>query len=153
MNALIISVALSLGLMAFVLSTYRREGFSTAMVLLLASVSGCIGFLLPALFLHTILIVPGLFIWKWRRWPASTLVAYMLLAAVGAYSFFVVNAWQQVAEYRRLREVYAFESMENRLPAPKKQTSAKLSKDSQHHLAELAQSMQAEANDFPGRTH
>jgi hypothetical protein len=84
---LVFSAILSLALMAFTYFAFRRERTPRLEALMLPAAGGVIfGYclFLPALLIHAVLVIPALCLWKGRHWPASTLLAYMVLAAVGS---------------------------------------------------------------------
>jgi hypothetical protein len=147
---LLLSAILSLTLMALTYFMFRREQTKTQDALLPAVGGVAIGLCLvvPTLQLHAALVIPALCLWKWRQWPAHTLLVYMVLAGLGSYSLFAFAAAEQIAEYQRLRTEYPFESMEKRVPAPKRHAGTKLSKETEDHLSRLEKSIGDDSNGF-----
>jgi hypothetical protein len=124
--------------MVWIYFTYKREK-KAFLGVMLSIVCGALaaGCMMPALFLQAIFVIPALLLWSRRRWPAYTFLAYIVVVAVGSYGFVGYFAMLRLAEYQKLRNEYAFESMESRLPPPKKQAATKWQRETEEHLVKL----------------
>jgi hypothetical protein len=129
---LILSAILSVVLVASVFSAFKRG--DTPWVGFWLPVGGAVCLAIPPLILHAVLVIPAHFLWKWRRWPASSLLAYMLLVGVASYGLVAFFAGHRLAE---LRSEYPVESMEKRVPEPKNRATNKWSNVTEMHLNEL----------------
>ena len=146
---LVVSAFLSLGLVAWTYSMFRQPKTSTGAAFLPAAGGLTAGVcLFPALLLHAVLVFPALIIWKQRQWPARTLLAYMVLAAMASYGVFTFSAIKQLVEVHRLRSEYAFESMESRVPEPPRRATGKLAKEAEEQLSQLENRVDADSNSF-----
>jgi hypothetical protein len=123
---LILSVVLSVGLMGLVHGAYRRKGLRPLGAYTFAVLGLVAGFCMefPSLFLHAFFIFSGLLLCTRRQWSASTLLRIMTLGGLAAYGLFIYLAAAEMAEHQTLRQRYAFESMEARVPAPKGPSAA-----------------------------
>lgn len=147
---LILTVVLSLGMMAAVYAAYKHEASPLSMVSGVAAagfVFGCCAGSIP-FFVHAILIIPGITEFRRKQWSANTLLAYMTLAAVAPYGVYSYLAVRDIMEVDRLREKYAFESMEDRVPVPKVSADKRVVNKIEHQLKELEQKSARETDAY-----
>ncbi|HYV36211.1 MAG TPA: hypothetical protein VE988_10935 [Gemmataceae bacterium] len=144
------SVILSLGFVGLMYWTYKAEKPPSPLALLF--VAGFVAFLavcfLPALSLQIVLVIPAFVFWKICQWPAKSLLAYMVLAMVGSYGILAFLVWEEINEHHRLRQEYAFESIEKRLPAPKASAQTKLSKETNEQLMQFENTVAEQSSNF-----
>jgi hypothetical protein len=145
LSEIIVSVVISLGLIAFITLVYRpmqsRGSRAVAFaVTALAFLFGCMGSL--PLMLQAVSVIPIWWLCRTRQLGATSLLALMVLAMGLSYGYVICVVIFQVAEYRPLLPEYPLESMEARVPAPQGHSPSKLTKESDDHLSQLQTEME-----------
>ena len=117
--SLIVSSFLVLAANWFVFGTRHPVSKTIVLCLAVTFVPIFLMFFLPAVAIQALLLVVSVVVWGvWRRGPHFFL-RLSGVATLGAYVCAAGLAWQSQHEYARLRVVYPFESMEQRVSAPK----------------------------------
>ncbi len=139
---LLFSIVGSLVLVVYTYTEFKNRRFFNYDHLILAGLavifSPC--FFLPGLIVHGLLALIGVMVWKKRQWSAVSLRRYLIGAGVASYALIAGFALQEVLEQHRLQQEYTFESMEDRVPAPRK-ISVVLAPDTKKRLAEMNESL------------
>ena len=117
---LYVSVALSLILMLMAnVAVYGGNGWRVAFYLCgatLAFGTACVGLVLPLVIILFVALAVAILPWFRRRWlfhPISALAMIITFVLVGS------SALCDQQEYARLRSMFPYESMEDRLPTPR----------------------------------
>jgi hypothetical protein len=93
----------------------RKLAVISAGVIVLPFFMMCV---LPAVALQSIFSVVAVIIWRMSRRAPSFFLPLSIAAMLIAYGLAGILVVQSEREYARLRSLYAFESMEERVPAP-----------------------------------
>ena len=117
--SLIVSSLLILAVNWFVFRA--RQPVTKTIALCLAVTFGPIFmmFFLPAVAIQGLLLVVSVVVWGVSRRGPRFFLRLSGAATLAAYACAAGLAWQSEHEYARLRNAYPFESMEQRVPAPK----------------------------------
>jgi hypothetical protein len=137
---LIISVILSAGLVAYVYSEFKKQrlfAYEHFVLGALAVLMIPLGGFMPTLALHAFLVIMGAILWKSKQWSAVSLRRYMIYAALPGYTIAIFLAAQNMIEQYRLRGEFPYESMDERVPPPKKSAVNKLSDEAKKYLDEM----------------
>jgi hypothetical protein len=118
---------------------------STILVTLSAVLLTCV---MPGLWLHSVAVLIGAFLWKARQWSAASFLRYMIYAAAPCYAVSLFFAVGQATKRSELVERNAFESMEDRVPAPRKSDQIALSTATKKHLGDLETRLAGETNNM-----
>jgi hypothetical protein len=118
--SLIVSLLLVLAANWFVFR--KKHPVSKTIVLCLAIAFGPIFLMLflPGVAIQALLLVVSVVVWGVSRRGPRLFLKLSGAATVCAYACAAWLAWQSQHEYARLRSVYPFESMEQRVPVPKR---------------------------------
>jgi hypothetical protein len=140
----------SMCFIAIVYLFYCRDGNPILKPLIISIVAAIFGLYGNSLvfFFVALFAIAGLLHWKKLKWPAWSFLAYMILAATIPFGSYTYQALGEVAEQNRLRQAYAFESMEGRVPEPKIHAASRSSDETQKHMKKLEANISNQANDF-----
>jgi len=120
--SLIVSVILLLAANWFVIRARHPVGKTIGLSLGLALGPVFLMFVLPTVALQGLLISAAVIAWRFSGRGPAFFLRLSCGATLVAYGFASWMAWEGEREYARLRALYPYESMEARLPAPKRQT-------------------------------
>jgi hypothetical protein len=96
-------------------------------------------------------LIPGLIATARCHWPRRAFFGYAVCAGLVPFAILVIDAWLRTAEWDRLRQEYAFESMEDRVRLPKKNHVGQLSEPSEEQLNRLTKHVAGESRRFRER--
>jgi hypothetical protein len=130
-----------------------RQPVSKTITLCLALTFGPIFmmFFLPAVAIQGLLLTLSVVVWDVARRRPHFFLRLSLVATLAAYACAAVLAWQSQQEYARLRSLYPFESMEQRVPAPGREVrNAPLAGAPAQRLNTLEEMVQSESSSIRG---
>jgi hypothetical protein len=105
--------------------------------------------ILPPVAIQSLLLAGAVGIWRVSRRGPRFFLRLSGAATLAAYACAAWLAWQSEHEYARLRSIYPFESMEQRVPAPKHEAHAALLVGAPaQRLDRLEQAVQSESGDY-----